>query len=252
MQPTARLSGRILDDRGRGLPGASIMLVASQPRAIDTFPRVAYARSDSDGTYRMTAAPGDYIVHAYADTPVRQSRGVSLAYLSTFYPGVRSSNEAQVIRLAPGVEQYDVDFALLSSRTVRVSGTVSDPSGTDLEDVIVRLDPQGPFGPRNVAVQLRLNARGEFDSDDFVAQVERALQNVVAVIRTAGAGPEHLARMTWYVTDKREYVARSREIGDVYRRVIARHYPAMTLVVVAGLLEDRALVEIEATAVVSD
>ena len=73
--------------------------------------------------------------------------------------------------------------------------------------------------------------------------------------RTAGpggAGPEHRAGMRWYVTDKREYVARSREIGDVYRRVIGRHYPAMTLVVVAGLLEDRALVEIEATAVVSD
>ena len=127
------------------------------------------------------------------------------------------------------------------------------------------LQPEGWVKPRGyangiaatgrtvfVAGQVGWNARGEFESDDFVAQVERALENVVAVLRTAGAGPEHLARMTWYVTDKREYVARSREVGAVYRRVIGRHYPAMTLVVVAGLLEDRALVEIEATAVFAD
>jgi enamine deaminase RidA (YjgF/YER057c/UK114 family) len=73
--------------------------------------------------------------------------------------------------------------------------------------------------------------------------------NVVAVLRAAGAGPEHLARMTWYVTDKKAYLSRQQDIGDVYRRIIGRHYPAMTLVVVAGLLEDRAVVEIEATAV---
>jgi len=101
-----------------------------------------------------------------------------------------------------------------------------------------------------VAGQVGWSSRGEFESDDFVAQVEQALTNVVAVLRAGSAGPEHLARMTWYVTDKREYLARGREIGEVYRRVIGRHFPAMTLVVVAGLLEDRALVEIEATAVV--
>ena len=127
------------------------------------------------------------------------------------------------------------------------------------------LQPEGWVKPRGyangiaatgrtvfVAGQVGWNARGEFESDDFVAQVEQALANVMAVLRAAGAGPEHLARMTWYVTDKREYVARSREIGEMYRRVVGRHYPAMTLVVVAGLLEDRALVEIEATAVVAD
>ena len=81
------------------------------------------------------------------------------------------------------------------------------------------------------------------------AQVEQALANVVAVLGAGGAGPEHLVRMTWYVTDKAAYVARRRDIGEAYRRVIGRHFPAMTLVVVAGLLEDRALVEIEATAV---
>jgi enamine deaminase RidA (YjgF/YER057c/UK114 family) len=100
-----------------------------------------------------------------------------------------------------------------------------------------------------VAGQVGWNARGEFESDDLVGQVEQALANVVAVLDAGGAGPEHLVRMTWYVTDKAAYVARRRDIGEAYRRVIGRHFPAMTLVVVAGLLEDRALVEIEATAV---
>jgi enamine deaminase RidA (YjgF/YER057c/UK114 family) len=100
-----------------------------------------------------------------------------------------------------------------------------------------------------VAGQVGWNTRAQFESDDLVAQVEQALVNVVAVLGAAGAGPEHLARMTWYVTDKKAYLSRQQEIGEVYRRIIGRHYPAMTLLVVAGLLEDRALVEIEATAV---
>lgn len=100
-----------------------------------------------------------------------------------------------------------------------------------------------------VAGQVGWNASGEFETDHFVAQVEQALLNVVAVLRAGGAGPEHLVRLTWYITDKARYVAHREEIGAAYRRVIGRHFPAMTLVVVAGLLEDRALVEIEATAV---
>jgi enamine deaminase RidA (YjgF/YER057c/UK114 family) len=100
-----------------------------------------------------------------------------------------------------------------------------------------------------VAGQVGWNARGAFETDDFVAQAEQALQNVVTVLRAGGAAPEHLVRLTWYVTDKAAYVAYRREIGEAYRRTIGRHFPAMTLVVVAGLLEDRALVEIEATAV---
>lgn len=101
-----------------------------------------------------------------------------------------------------------------------------------------------------VAGQVGWNAEQRFESDDFVAQVERALGNIVAVLAEADAAPEHLVRLTWYVTDKREYLARLNEVGRAYRRVIGRHFPAMTLVQVAALLEDRAKVEIEATAVV--
>ena len=83
-----------------------------------------------------------------------------------------------------------------------------------------------------------------------MAQVEQALRNVVEILAEAGARPEHLVRLTWYITDKREYLARSRDIGQAYRRVLGRHFPAMTLVQVVALVEDRAKVEIEATAVV--
>ena len=101
-----------------------------------------------------------------------------------------------------------------------------------------------------VAGQVGWNARQEIVSDDFVAQVEQALRNVVEILAEADARPEHLVRLTWYITDKREYLARSSEVGQAYRRVIGRHFPAMTLVQVVALVEDRAKVEIEATAVV--
>jgi enamine deaminase RidA (YjgF/YER057c/UK114 family) len=100
-----------------------------------------------------------------------------------------------------------------------------------------------------VAGQIGWNAQQQFESDDFVAQVGQALANVVAVLAEAGAGPQHLVRLNWYVTDKREYLSRLREVGEAYRRVIGLHFPAMTLVQVVALVEDRAKVEIEATAV---
>ena len=87
-------------------------------------------------------------------------------------------------------------------------------------------------------------------SGDLVAQVEQALRNIVAVLAEAGGEPRHIVRLNWYVTDKAAYVAQRKEIGAAYRRVIGRHFPAMTLLVVAGLLEEGAQVEIEATAVV--
>jgi enamine deaminase RidA (YjgF/YER057c/UK114 family) len=100
-----------------------------------------------------------------------------------------------------------------------------------------------------VAGQIGWNARGEFETDDFAGQVRQALRNVVAVLAEAGAAPDRIARMTWYITDKAEYRASLKEVGHAYREVIGAHYPAMTLVQVAALLEDRAKVEIEATAV---
>jgi enamine deaminase RidA (YjgF/YER057c/UK114 family) len=101
-----------------------------------------------------------------------------------------------------------------------------------------------------VAGQVGWDARQQIVSDDFVAQVEQALRNVVGILAEADAQPGDLVRLTWYITDRREYLARSTEVGEAYRRVIGRHFPAMTLVQVASLLEDRAKVEIEATAVV--
>jgi enamine deaminase RidA (YjgF/YER057c/UK114 family) len=103
-----------------------------------------------------------------------------------------------------------------------------------------------------VGGQVGWNAEQVFESDDFVAQARRALQNVVAILREAGAGPEHIVRMTWYVVDKREYVASRAALGAAYREVIGRHFPAMTAVEVKSLIEDRARVEIEATAIVPD
>ena len=103
-----------------------------------------------------------------------------------------------------------------------------------------------------VAGQIAWNERGEFTTDDFAGQVRQALANVVAVLAQADATPAHIARMTWYVVDKREYVAAYPAIGRIYRELIGAHYPAMTAVQVAALIEDRARVEIEATAVVPD
>lgn len=103
-----------------------------------------------------------------------------------------------------------------------------------------------------VSGMIGWDAQCVFHTDDFAGQVRQALQNVVAVLAEAGAGPEHIVRMTWYVTDKKEYVAAYKEIGAAYRDVIGRHFPAMTAVQVAGLVEDRAKVEIEVTAVVAE
>jgi enamine deaminase RidA (YjgF/YER057c/UK114 family) len=96
------------------------------------------------------------------------------------------------------------------------------------------------------------NAGQEFETDDFAGQVAQALRNIVDVLAEAGARPEHLVRLTWYVTDKQAYLGSLREIGAAYRAIFGRHYPAMALVQVVALVEDRALVEIEATAVVPE
>lgn len=103
-----------------------------------------------------------------------------------------------------------------------------------------------------VGGQIGWNADQIFETDDFVAQIQQALANIVAVLAEADAKPEHLVRLTWYVTDKKEYLGRLKEVGEAYRAVLGKHFPAMTMVQVADLIEDRAKVEIEATAVVPD
>jgi len=101
-----------------------------------------------------------------------------------------------------------------------------------------------------VAGQVGWNARGEFDTNAFVGQARQALANIVAVLAEAGGRPEHIARLTWYVVDKDEYLASYRSLGRAYREVLGSHYPAMTAVQVAALIEGAAKVEIEATAVI--
>jgi enamine deaminase RidA (YjgF/YER057c/UK114 family) len=103
-----------------------------------------------------------------------------------------------------------------------------------------------------VGGQIGWNGAQQFESDDFIAQTRQALQNVHAVLACAGAGPEHMVRMTWYITDRDEYNARLRELGGVYREVMGKCFPAMTCVEVSRLVEARAKVEIEVTAVVPD
>jgi len=100
-----------------------------------------------------------------------------------------------------------------------------------------------------VAGQVGWNADQKFESQDFVAQTRQALQNIVAVLREAGGAPEHITRLTWFITDKKEYLSRLAEVGDAYRSVMGTHFPAMTMVQVVALVEDEAKVEIEASAV---
>ncbi len=125
------------------------------------------------------------------------------------------------------------------------------------------LQPDGWLAPRGyangieasgrqiyVGGQIGWNGQCRFETDDLVAQIRQALSNCVAVVAAGGGLPEHIVRMTWYLKDKKEYVARLKEIGSVYREVMGRHYPAMSAVQVVDLIEDEAKVEIEVTAVV--
>ena len=101
-----------------------------------------------------------------------------------------------------------------------------------------------------VAGQIGWNAQCAFETDDLVAQIAQALRNIVDVLACDGAGPEHVTSLTWYFLDKREYQSRLPEVGKVYRDIMGRHFPAMTAVQVSALIEERAKVEIQATAVV--
>ena len=103
-----------------------------------------------------------------------------------------------------------------------------------------------------VAGQIGWNKDSKFERHDFPGQFEQALRNIATVLAEAGAGPEHVVRLTWFITDKRAYLSQAKEVGEIYRRVMGRNFPTMSVVQVAALIEDAALVEIEATAVVPD
>ncbi|MEX0347639.1 MAG: RidA family protein [Rhizobiaceae bacterium] len=106
-------------------------------------------------------------------------------------------------------------------------------------------------GTLYVGGQIGWNGQQQFEHDDFIGQMKQALANIVSIVEKAGGNIEDITRLTWYVTDKKEYLARQSEVGGAYRSVMGRHFPAMTMVVVAALVEDEALVEIEATAQIS-
>lgn len=108
-----------------------------------------------------------------------------------------------------------------------------------------------PDGHLFVGGQIGWTAEQVFETHDFIGQMEQCLRNIMDVVTAAGGEASHITRLTWFVTDKAEYLARQREVGETYRKVLGRHFPAMTMVVVAGLVEDEALLEIEATAVIT-
>jgi enamine deaminase RidA (YjgF/YER057c/UK114 family) len=131
--------------------------------------------------------------------------------------------------------------------------------------MIQQLQPEGWLAPKGYSNgilargqqvfcggQIGWNGQQQFETDDFIAQTKQALQNIVAVLAQAGAGPQHVVRLTWYVISRDEYVARLKELGAVYREVMGRNFPAMTCVQVVALVEQRAKIEIEATAVIPD
>ncbi|HID67977.1 MAG TPA: RidA family protein [Roseibacterium sp.] len=105
-----------------------------------------------------------------------------------------------------------------------------------------------PDGTLYVGGQIGWTGDQVFEAHDFVGQLEQTLANIVAVVEAAGGRAAHVTRLTWFITDKAEYMAKQREVGQAYRNTFGRHFPAMSVVVVAGLIEDEALVEIEATA----
>ena len=102
----------------------------------------------------------------------------------------------------------------------------------------------------NIAGQIGWNENQEFIAKGFIGQMEQTLKNITAIVKEAGGQIEDLTRLTWYVTDKAEYLANQKKVGEIYRSVLGNHFPAMTMVVVTALVENEALIEIEATAVI--
>ena len=105
-----------------------------------------------------------------------------------------------------------------------------------------------PDGTLQIGGQIGWNADQVFEHHDFVGQMEQTLQNIADIVTSAGGEVSDIARLTWFITDKREYLSKQKEVGAAYRKVLGRHFPAMSVVVVKDLIEDEALIEIEATA----
>lgn len=105
-------------------------------------------------------------------------------------------------------------------------------------------------GTLYIGGQIGWTAQQVFEAHDFIGQMEQALCNIVSIVKAAGGDVSDITRLTWFVIDKHEYLAKQREVGEVYRRVLGRHFPTMSMLIVAGLVEDDALLEIEATAVI--
>ena len=103
-------------------------------------------------------------------------------------------------------------------------------------------------GTLHIGGQIGWNAEQIFEVHDFIGQLEQTLSNIAAIVTAAGGNVENIARLTWFITDKKEYLAHQKDVGAAYRRVFGRHFPAMSVVVVKDLIEDEALIEIEATA----
>lgn len=108
-----------------------------------------------------------------------------------------------------------------------------------------------PDGTLHIGGQIGWTKDKVFEATDFIGQMEQALSNIAAIVRAAGGDVEDVGRLTWYVKDKAEYLAHQREIGEAYRRVFGKHFPAMSMLVISDLIEDAALLEIEATAYIA-
>ena len=107
-------------------------------------------------------------------------------------------------------------------------------------------------GTLHIGGQIGWDENKQFIEGGFIPQMEQALTNIVAIVRAAGGDIDDIGRLTWYVTDKAEYLAKQREVGEVYRRVMGRHFPAMSMLIIKELVEDEAMVEIEATAYIAE
>jgi len=169
LQSAASVSGRITDAKGRALAGVEIELVKEQASGGIAPGGGGFAQTVEDGTYQMQdIGPGDYYVRAYTSRSMRPADGPASAFAPTFYPGVADVGSAQRLRLYPGQELLDVDFALATSRSLRVSGQLVDPNGGLVPGLSVMLHPMAPSGLPGGETRVAVDAKGAFEVADVV------------------------------------------------------------------------------------